>query len=143
LRNIEPGTIHELGNNKLFFCKACHPTAEEAYALLIQTSRGLRIAYSGDTSEPCQDFLGCIGESVDVLIHEATCNEQNKDVCHKYGHTTTREAVEIGKKLGAKLTILNHIDEFFNNSVIQDVSQLRTKYKTRILVPNDQDSIYI
>ncbi|NJF25749.1 MBL fold metallo-hydrolase [Thermococcus sp. Bubb.Bath] len=143
LKNIEPRTINELGDNKLFFCRACHPTAEEAYALLIQTSGGLRIAYSGDTSEPCQDFLECIGGRADVLIHEATCNENNKDVCYKYGHTTTMEAVELGEKLGAKLTILNHIDEYFNSTIIQDVARLRLKYRTKILVPNDLDSIYI
>jgi ribonuclease Z len=143
IKPIIPMTKHRLGNSTLTFCKACHPTAEEAYGLLIETMNGLRIGYSGDTAEPCRELLDCFGDHVDILIHEATCNEKYKDVCHKYGHTTTREAIEIGEKLKAKLTILNHIDEYFNNTITSDLEFLRKKYKTKIYLANDYDTLYL
>jgi carbohydrate ABC transporter substrate-binding protein, CUT1 family (TC 3.A.1.1.-) len=59
-----------------------------------------------------------------VLIHEATCNEQNAEICAKYAHTTTLQAVKEADAAGAHLLVLTHIDDGFNPTIYRDVKNI-------------------
>lgn len=59
---------------------------------------GKSMAYSSDT-EPFQSVV-TLGKNVDVLIHEATGSP--------FGHSTARQAGEIGKQAGARALYLIH-----------------------------------
>ncbi|MEM1598504.1 MAG: MBL fold metallo-hydrolase [Pyrobaculum sp.] len=119
--DIKPGTIISSGV-KIAATNACHNTAEEAYSFRIEA--GLSILFTGDTSPQCKSIYD-LGRGTDVMVHEATCNQQYADICAKYAHTTTQEAIADANAIGAELLILTHIDERFNPTIYQDVKDVK------------------
>lgn len=68
-----------------------------------------RLAYSGD-ARPSLEFAK-IGECCDLLIHEATFDHREPDAALEKKHSTTSEAINLAKKMGAKFTILTHFSQ--------------------------------
>ncbi len=130
----------KIGSNEIRVFNACHRI--EAYALRIEGDDEPSLGYSGDTAEPCEQILKGL-EGVEVLIHEATCSNKYSDVCHKYAHTTNSEAVETAEKLRAQILILNHIDEFYNSDLREEVRELRKRFKGKLIIPDDQDVLIL
>ena len=77
------------------------------------------------TPRPVANLCGGWAPGADVAVYEATCNEENGEVCRKYGHSTTLEAVSEGDAMGVKELVLTHIDERFNPTIYQDVKKMR------------------
>ena len=67
---------------------------------------GRKIVFSGDTM-PCQSVLE-LAEGADLLVHEATYADKDKELAVRSGHSTAKEAAEIGKKAGIKMLCLTH-----------------------------------
>ncbi|WP_103105457.1 ribonuclease Z [Brevibacillus reuszeri] len=67
---------------------------------------GRKIVFSGDTM-PCQSVLE-LAEGADLLVHEATYADKDQDLAVRSGHSTAKEAAEIGKKAGIKMLCLTH-----------------------------------
>jgi len=68
---------------------------------------GRKIVYSGDT-RPTKEFLR-LAENADLLIHDATFDDQLKDRAVEDGHSTPNQAAETAKKADVKRLILTHI----------------------------------
>ncbi|XP_059488461.1 ribonuclease Z, mitochondrial-like [Neocloeon triangulifer] len=81
----------------------------QAYGVLFEHSSGWKMVYSGDT-EPC-DKLISIGRGCDLLIHEATMEDDLREEARQKRHSTTSEAIEVGQKMGAKFTLLTHFSQ--------------------------------
>ncbi len=116
---------------------ACHRT--QAFAYKIEEKGNIRVGYTGDTAEPCQGILNGLS-GVDILIHEATCDSNYKELCHRYAHSTNYEAVDTAINIGAKILILNHIDEVFNKNITNEIRKILSRGKLKILIPNDNDT---
>lgn len=140
VRPLNQGLRVKVGNDEVKVFNACHRI--EAYGLRIDGVSDPSVGFSGDTAEPCEPLLTGL-EGVEVLIHEATCCNKYRDVCHKYAHTTNYEAVETAERLKARTLILNHIDEFFNSDVKEEVTELRERFKGELILPEDQDIIIL
>lgn len=69
------------------------------------------LAYSGD-ARPSAAFTD-IGHGCDLLIHEATFDDRNIENALSKRHSTTKEAIEMGRKMAAKFTILTHFSQKF------------------------------
>ncbi|GAV77562.1 Lactamase_B_2 domain-containing protein/Lactamase_B_4 domain-containing protein [Cephalotus follicularis] len=70
---------------------------------------GWKIVYSGDT-RPCQELQkASIGAT--VLIHEATFEDGLMEQAIAKNHSTTKEAIEVGDKVGAYRIILTHFSQ--------------------------------
>jgi ribonuclease Z len=67
-----------------------------AYGVALNHSSGWKLVYSGDT-RPCQKLVD-IGRDATVLLHEATLEDDMMEEALAKRHSTTAEAVEIGKK---------------------------------------------
>ncbi len=67
---------------------------------------GSSLMYSGDTKEPS----ALLNQKVDHLVHEATFTEKFRDIAHRYGHSTAREAAEAARAVGAKKLFITHIE---------------------------------
>ncbi|VDB95582.1 unnamed protein product [Peniophora sp. CBMAI 1063] len=77
---------------------------------LIMTSKDAdgpwRVVYSGDTM-PCDELVEA-GKNATVLIHEATMGDEQLEMAEKKAHSTIGQAVDIGKRMNARHTILTH-----------------------------------
>lgn len=71
-----------------------------------------KLAYSGDTG-PCDDFVK-IGTDADLLIHEATFQDELRDFAEKHRHSTAAMAIEQSRKMQAKYTILTHFSSRYH-----------------------------
>lgn len=69
--------------------------------------KGLKITYTGDTA-PCEEIIEFAKDS-DLLIHEATYIEEDKDKAEQHFHSTSADAARIAKLSNSKKLILTHI----------------------------------
>uniref|UniRef100_A0A0X3PRM5 ribonuclease Z n=1 Tax=Schistocephalus solidus TaxID=70667 RepID=A0A0X3PRM5_SCHSO len=72
---------------------------------------GWKIVYSGDTP-PCSQ-LSVAGRGCDLLIHEATMADGYEDQAVAARHSTTSEAISVGRAMKAKFILLNHFSQRF------------------------------
>jgi ribonuclease Z len=69
----------------------------------------IKITYSGDTL-PC-DELVAIGQNSDVLIHEATMEDDLEKEARIKMHSTVSQAINVGQRMNAKFVILTHFSQ--------------------------------
>ena len=75
---------------------------------------GIRIAYSGDT-RPTRSLVK-LAENADLLIHEATFDDELREKAQEDGHSTPSEAAETAKKAGVKRLILTHLSSRYKSA---------------------------
>ncbi|XP_015768967.1 PREDICTED: zinc phosphodiesterase ELAC protein 2-like [Acropora digitifera] len=96
----------------------------EAYGLVLKHQHGWKIVYSGDT-RPCPELIEA-GKDADLLIHEATLEDELKSEALSKMHSTTTEAIESGVKMEAKFIMLNHFSQRYPK--VPMFSERFTKY---------------
>lgn len=96
----------------------------EAYGFVLNHQHGWKIVYSGDT-RPCPALIEA-GKDADLLIHEATLEDELKTEALAKKHSTTTEAIESGVKMEAKFIMLNHFSQRYPK--IPVFSEQFTKY---------------
>jgi ribonuclease Z len=99
---------------------------------------GRRLVLSGDT-RPC-DAIRVAAHRADVLVHEATFAEEERDRAHENGHSTARQAAEIARDAEVSLLALNHVSTRHPLGLLRD--EARSVF-TASVVPRDFDSIEI
>ena len=62
--------------------------------------------FSGDT-RPCAELIKA-GRNADVLIHEATFDDSLEEDAKRKMHSTSGEAIGVGRDMGARFTLLTH-----------------------------------
>lgn len=72
-------------------------------------SETVKITYSGDTL-PCDDLVA-IGQNSDVLIHEATMEDNLEKEARIKMHSTISQAIDIGRRMNSKFVILTHFSQ--------------------------------
>lgn len=104
-RAIAEGVLSAVGLSELRVTLVEH--CYQAYGIRISTSEpGLSVVYSGDTV-PC-DALVELGRGCDVLIHEATFEDGMEEEASAKKHSTTAQALDVWKRMGARYLILTH-----------------------------------
>lgn len=69
----------------------------------------IKITYSGDTA-PCDELVN-LGNNSTLLLHEATMEDELVEEARRKRHSTVSEAIEQGRKMNAKYTILTHFSQ--------------------------------
>jgi ribonuclease Z len=103
-----------------------------------ETRAGRRIVISGDTA-PCQ-AVEVFAHDADLLVHEATFMEDERDRARETFHTTARQAGEIARDAGVKLLALTHLSTRYFPREIRD--EARAAFPNTI-VPRDFDAIAV
>ncbi len=75
---------------------------------------GRKIVYTGDT-RPVEN-LAEFAENADLLIHDATFDDELWERAREDGHSTPSQAAETAKKAGAKRLVLTHISARYKES---------------------------
>jgi ribonuclease Z len=103
-----------------------------------ETRRGRRIVISGDTA-PCQ-AVEVFAHGAEVLVHEATLMEDERERARETGHSTAHQAAEIARDAGVKLLALTHLSTRYFPRELRD--EARAVFPNTV-VPRDFDEITV
>jgi ribonuclease Z len=99
---------------------------------------GRKIVISGDT-RPCRS-LEVAARGADLLIHEATFANEERERAAQTGHSTAAQAAQLAAAAGAKMLALTHFSTRYPVSVLRD--EARAIF-SRAVLPRDFDTIEI
>ncbi|MGI8413595.1 MAG: ribonuclease Z [Solirubrobacteraceae bacterium] len=99
---------------------------------------GRKLVMSGDT-RPCET-LGVAAHGADVLIHEATFAEEERDRAAQTGHSTASQAAVVAREAEVVMLALNHMSTRYAVGVLRD--EARAIFPPTVL-PRDFDTITI
>jgi ribonuclease Z len=97
---------------------------------------GRKVVLSGDTA-PCE-MLRVAAHQADVLVHEATFTEEERERALETGHSTARQAAELARDAEVRLLVLTHLSTRYAGGEIRD--EARAIFD-RTEVPRDFDSV--
>jgi ribonuclease Z len=98
---------------------------------------GRKIVYTGDTRpvHPLPDVCGTIRDA-DLLIHDATFDDQESDRAREVLHTTAGEAGEAAEALNARMLALIHISSRYT-STANHIRDAKRNYSGDVIAPAD------
>jgi ribonuclease Z len=83
--------------------------------MVLSASRlGRKIVYTGDTGP--SENVAKLAENADLLIHEATFEDELKERAVEDGHSTPSMAAETAKEAGVKRLVLTHISARYKDA---------------------------
>lgn len=99
---------------------------------IVGTKRpGIKITYSGDTM-PCQSLID-LGRDSDILIHEATFSFNLQHIANERKHSTSVDAANDAKNMGAKQLILTHISSRYQEDALKLLEEAKEIFPNTIL----------
>ncbi|EAT37691.1 AAEL010336-PA [Aedes aegypti] len=107
--------INDLGLTEVVTCRVRHCPHSFGVSLSMNSCQKgepgepVKITYSGDTM-PCQNLID-LGRDSTILIHEATMEDELEAEARVKMHSTLSQAIEQGKKMNAKYTLLTHFSQ--------------------------------
>jgi ribonuclease Z len=99
---------------------------------------GRKLVVSGDTM-PCE-ALRIAAHEADVLVHEATFAEDERERAAETGHSTAGQAAQLAADADVRLLALNHFSTRYPVGVLRD--EARAVF-ARTVLPRDFDTIEI
>jgi len=99
---------------------------------------GRKLVVSGDTAP--SDSLRVAAHEADLLVHEATFAEEERDRAAQTGHSTAGDAAGLARDAGVRLLALTHVSTRYGGHEIRD--EARAVFEPTV-VPRDFDTIEI
>ena len=107
-------------------------------AVLGESRRGRKVVLAGDSAPA--ETTRVVAERADLLVHEATFAEEERERARETGHSTARGAAELAAAAGVALLALNHISPRYGPEVL--AAEARGVFEPTI-VPRDFDRVEI
>ncbi|KAJ5259247.1 hypothetical protein N7478_012228 [Penicillium angulare] len=104
---------------------------------------GFKVSYSGDCRP--SDKFAAIGQDSTILIHEATFQDDMIGSALAKRHSTSGEALEVGRRMGARTVLLTHFSQRyakiarFENNAGGGVPGISPKKAAATIKPEDAD----
>ena len=92
---------------------------------------GRLVVFTGDT-RPCAAVVDA-AQGADLLIHEATFGEEEKERAKETGHSTAREAAQVALAAKAKRLVLSHVSARYSISAEELVKEARDVFKETVV----------
>uniref|UniRef100_A0A5K3F869 ribonuclease Z n=1 Tax=Mesocestoides corti TaxID=53468 RepID=A0A5K3F869_MESCO len=108
---VEPVRVPHTGTSWAYVLSRVVDGGGEAAAAAVEGPTW-KVVYSGDTP-PCSQ-LAEAGRDCDLLIHEATMADGYEEQAVAARHSTTSEAIGIGRMMRAKFILLTHFSQRFS-----------------------------
>lgn len=83
-----------------------------SYGVSVTLHNGKKIVYSGDTM-PCENLVK-LGRDCDLLIHEATMEDDLVEEARLKFHSTVSQAILAGEQMRSKFTLLTHFSQRYS-----------------------------
>ncbi|KAJ5530410.1 hypothetical protein N7527_003803 [Penicillium freii] len=100
----------------LLTCRVKH--CKGALAVSLVFSNGFKVSYSGDCRP--SDKFAVIGQDSTVLIHEATFQPDMVGSARAKRHSTSSEAIEVGRRMQARAVLLTHFSQRYQKVAFVD-----------------------
>ena len=100
--------------------------------------QGRKVVISGDTV-PCETIAFAAHEA-DLLVHEATFLEADRERALETGHSTALQAGEVAARAGVRMLALTHVSQ--RNTVAEALEEARLRFPATE-APRDFDTIEI
>ncbi|XP_050513162.1 ribonuclease Z, mitochondrial isoform X2 [Diabrotica virgifera virgifera] len=104
---IKSSILSRLNLQDINTCLVKH--CPNAFGVSLTCKNDIKITYSGDTM-PSENLVQ-LGHNSDILIHEATMEDELEQEAVIKMHSTTSQAIEVGNKMLAKNIILTHFSQ--------------------------------
>ncbi|MFB6110064.1 MAG: ribonuclease Z [Halodesulfurarchaeum sp.] len=102
---------------------------------------GRRVLYTGDT-RPVESVERAAADA-DLLIHDATFAEGERDRARKTAHSTAREAAGLAGRAGAKHLVLTHISPRYAGDTGTLLSEARDAFDGEVTLATDGATIEV
>ncbi|MGH9259722.1 MAG: MBL fold metallo-hydrolase, partial [Acidimicrobiales bacterium] len=92
---------------------------------------GRTVVFTGDT-RPSAAVVDA-AQGADLLIHEATFGEEEKDRAKETFHSTAREAAQVALAARAKKLVLNHVSARYSVAADDLVAEAREVFRETVV----------
>ncbi len=92
---------------------------------------GRRLVYAGD-SRPCATVLEA-ARGADLLIHEATFAEEERERAGETGHSTARQAAELARQAKVRRLALTHISARYSREAPELLAEARELFPETVV----------
>jgi ribonuclease Z len=97
---------------------------------------GRKLVISGDTAP--SPMVVAAAHGADLLVHEATFTEEERDRARETGHSTAPQAAEIAREAGVKMLALTHVS---TRHLPSDIRREAQAIFEPTVLPRDYDTI--
>jgi ribonuclease Z len=106
-------------------------TRVEPPQLVGEARRGRKVVYTGDT-RPCASVVTAAA-GADLLVHEATFGEEERDRAVETGHSTAAQAAEVARQAGVRRLVLTHISPRYSRDAPELLAEARAVFPDSIV----------
>ncbi len=92
---------------------------------------GRKLVYSGDT-RPCESVVEA-AQGADLLMHEATFGDEERDRARETEHSTATEAAQVALAAGVKRLVLHHLSARYSADAQPLVEQARAVFRETVV----------